>query len=150
MTVSPGHVWCVEALEELNPRLKRLGCHMRNQKPITLPPDNEPEADGAIIRGGRDEYRGRHPAAQDVVCVVEVADASLRRDRNVKQQIYADASIPAYMIVNLLDRLVEVYTQPLKGTGRCGKAETLTPGQTVKVPASSGKTLNLPVRRLLP
>ena len=55
MTVSPGHVWCVEALEELNPSLKRLGRHMRNQKPITLPPDNEPEPDGAIIRGRRDE-----------------------------------------------------------------------------------------------
>lgn len=150
MTVSPAHVWCVEALEELNSRLKRLGCHMRNQKPITLPPDNEPEPDGAIIRGRRDEYRGRHPAAQDVVCIIEVADASLRRDRTVKQQIYADASIPVYMIVNLLDRLVEVYTQPLKGTGRYGKAETFAPGQTVKLPTSSGKTLNVLVRRLLP
>jgi len=123
---------------------------MRNQKPITLPPDNEPEPDGAIIRGRRDEYRGRHPAAQDVVCIIEVADASLRRDRTVKQQIYADASIPVYMIVNLLDRLVEVYTQPLKGTGRYGKAETFAPGQTVKLPTSSGKTLNVLVRRLLP
>jgi hypothetical protein len=68
----------------------------------------------------------------------------------VKQQICADASIPVYIIVNLLDRVVEVYSQPLKGAGRYGRSETLTPGQMVELPAASGKTMRVPVRRLLP
>lgn len=150
MTVGPGHVWAVEALEELNQKLRRLGCHMRNQKPVTLPPDAEPEPDGAIVRGTRDAYRGRHPGAADVLCVIEVADASLRRDRAIKQQVYANASIPMYVIVNLLEQVVEVYSQPLEGTGRYGKVETLTPKQTLTLPAARGRTVTVPVARLLP
>ncbi len=44
--------------------------------------------------------------------VVEVSDSSLRRDRRFKKAIYAKALIPVYWIVNLIDRQVEVYSQP--------------------------------------
>jgi hypothetical protein len=43
---------------------------------------------------------------------VEVADSSLRRDRDLKKRIYARAAIPSYWIVNLADRRIEVYTAP--------------------------------------
>ena len=46
------------------------------QQPIVLPPDGEPEPDGAIIRAAADDYRGRKPGAADVLCVIEVADAA--------------------------------------------------------------------------
>lgn len=44
--------------------------------------------------------------------VVEVADSTLEYDRTIKKQIYAHARIPVYWIVNLVDRLIEVYTDP--------------------------------------
>ena len=44
--------------------------------------------------------------------VVEVADASLDRDRSIKKQVYARAGIPVYWIVNLQERRIEVYTDP--------------------------------------
>ena len=44
--------------------------------------------------------------------VVEVADASLPEDRTRKKTIYARASIPFYWIVNLPDRVIEVYSNP--------------------------------------
>jgi len=47
-----------------------------------------------------------------VALVVEVADASLDRDRSIKKQVYARAGIPVYWIVNLQERWIEVYTAP--------------------------------------
>src|SRR4051812_11405501 len=51
MTIGTGHVTGVDLLIALNPKLKRLGCYMRIQSPVTLPPHSEPEPDGAIVRG---------------------------------------------------------------------------------------------------
>ncbi len=44
--------------------------------------------------------------------VVEVSDTSLRSDQGFKKIIYAKSSLPVYWIVNLIDRRVEVYSDP--------------------------------------
>jgi Uma2 family endonuclease len=44
--------------------------------------------------------------------VIEVADTSLKRDRNAKLRSYARAGIGEYWIVNLESRAIEVYTDP--------------------------------------
>jgi Uma2 family endonuclease len=44
--------------------------------------------------------------------VIEVADTSLAFDRSSKASIYARAGIADYWIVNLIDRLLEVYRDP--------------------------------------
>src|SRR5687768_5094446 len=49
MTVNPDHSGAVDRLNALNPKLGRLGCYMRIQQPVTLPPNNEPEPDVAIV-----------------------------------------------------------------------------------------------------
>jgi Uma2 family endonuclease len=54
----------------------------------------------------------RHPEPAEVALVVEVADTSLRRDRGTKKRLYARARIPVYWIVNLVERQIEVYTDP--------------------------------------
>jgi Uma2 family endonuclease len=54
----------------------------------------------------------RHPGAKDTGLIVEVADVSLARDRNEKARLYARAGIVVYWIVNLVDRQIEVYTNP--------------------------------------
>jgi Uma2 family endonuclease len=41
-----------------------------------------------------------------------VSDSSLAQDRGVKKRLYAAARIPVYWIVNLLERQIEVYTDP--------------------------------------
>lgn len=48
--------------------------------------------------------------------VIEVADASLRKDRTLKQRIYSRARVPEYWIVNLVEYEIEVYTEP-RGDG---------------------------------
>jgi Uma2 family endonuclease len=42
----------------------------------------------------------------------EVSDTTLSRDRTLKKRVYARARIAVYWIVNVVDRKVEVYTQP--------------------------------------
>ena len=81
------------------------------QEPITLEA-SEPEPDLIVIRGGRERYTARHPGPADVALVVEVADATLKRDRDLKQRLYAQAGIPVYWIINLVDNIVEQYTLP--------------------------------------
>ena len=87
------------------------GWHVNSQEPVTLAA-SEPEPDVMIVRGTLRDYRDRHPGPQDVALVVEVADASLQRDRTTKKRLYAEAAIPVYWIVNLLDNRLEVYEDP--------------------------------------
>ena len=47
--------------------------------------------------------------------LVEVADGSLEIDRSEKMAAYAIGDIPVYWIINLIDRQVEVYSDPLAG-----------------------------------
>ncbi len=150
MTVGEHHIWCVKRLARVGRRLEAFGCHMQTQQPVTLPPYNEPEPDGAVVVGTEDDYLERKPGRADVTCVVEVADTSLRYDRTIKQAIYADSGIPAYVILNLNDRCVELYTEPRVGTGQYGKVETLSVGQVVFFPAPGGQKIDVPVRDLLP
>ncbi|MSR53831.1 MAG: Uma2 family endonuclease [Gemmataceae bacterium] len=84
------------------------------QGAITLA-KSEPEPDIAIVAGPEDRYDGLNPGGHDSHLIVEVADTSLFEDRGVKLQIYAEAKIPIYWIVNLIDRPIEEYTQPRGG-----------------------------------
>ncbi len=43
---------------------------------------------------------------------MEIADSSLADDRKYATEMYGPAGIPVYWIVNLVDRQVEVYTDP--------------------------------------
>ncbi len=87
------------------------GWFLRIQQTIALR-DSQPEPDAAVVRGTPRSYLSRHPHPADVGLLIEVADASLLRDQRDKTRIYARAAIPCYWIVNLVDRRVEVYTQP--------------------------------------
>ena len=106
MTVGLEHTWVVQTIQDLAPKLRRFGCSVRVQQPITLPPHHEPEPDAAIVRGARDDYRGRHPGREDILCLIEVADSSLTHDRTKKLRIYANSGVALYFIFNLPDRVV--------------------------------------------
>ncbi len=88
--------------------------HVRVQLPLALDLDSEPEPDLAVVRGPRRDYRVAHPTT--AALVVEVADATLAYDRETKGSLYARACLPDYWIVNLVDRVLEVYRQPAPDT----------------------------------
>jgi Uma2 family endonuclease len=82
--------------------------------PIALDDESAPEPDLVVVRGTRADYRESHPARPSLA--VEVADSSLDFDRQCKGSLYARAGIEDYWIVNLMDRVVEVYRDPLPDT----------------------------------
>jgi Uma2 family endonuclease len=149
ITIGDEHAHVLMKLTQLNPKLERLGCHLRPQLPVLLPPYDEPEPDGAIVRGSVEDYADRKPVRADILCVIEIADSSLWRDRGPKLRIYAKSGIGRYIIVNLQDRVVEVYTKPLR-SGRYGQTVTIEGTGTVTLPTSKGRGFDIAISRLLP
>jgi Uma2 family endonuclease len=99
---------CGQALAKLTP----AGWHVRSAKPIRIPSQaSKPEPDRCIARGSVRDYLQRSPEPADIALVVKVSDSSLGQDRN-QAAIYAGGGNPVYWIMNLVDRQVEVYTNP--------------------------------------
>lgn len=86
------------------------GFLVRAQMPVAIDEESLPEPDLAVVPGRRADYQFAHPTRP--VLVVEVADSSLRFDREEKGSLYARAHIGEYWIVNLIDRVVEIYRDP--------------------------------------
>ncbi len=94
------------------------GFHVRSQRPLSLGPDSEPEPDAAVVRGSARDYLKAHPTT--AVLAVEISDATLPFDRGKKAALYARAGIPEYWILNLVDRVLEVYRDPGPSPARPG------------------------------
>lgn len=111
MPKNPPHRIATRLAEQALEAVVPAGWYVDAQEPITLN-DSEPEPDAMIVRGDTRDYRDRHPGPQDVPLIVEVADSTLERDRGVKRMVYARAGIPVYWILNVLERVLEVYYDP--------------------------------------
>ncbi len=119
MPKKPGHSGATRKARETLRKVVLPGWFADSQEPITTE-DSEPEPDLAVIRGKPEDFLEIHPRGRDVGMTVEVADTSLARDRGSKKTIYARANIPVYWIINLLERQIEVYTEP---TGHLDKPD---------------------------
>jgi Uma2 family endonuclease len=112
MPKNPAHRITTQLTRETLAALVPAGWYVDDQEPITTR-DSEPEPDVVIVRGDRRDYLERHPYADEVALVIEVADTTLQRDRTGKRRVYARAGIVIYWIINLVERRIEVYTLPL-------------------------------------
>ena len=108
---NPRHSFTTRVLRKLLERVLSPGWYVDSQEPVTVI-DSEPEPDIFVMRGDEHDFAKRHPGAQDIVLIVEVSDTTLGRDRGRKKHLYARAGIPIYWIVNLIDTVIEVYTNP--------------------------------------
>jgi len=87
------------------------GWLVRSQGPIALDDESEPEPDVAVTRGARRSYSRQHPSRPALF--VEGAESRLAFDREHKGSLYARARLEDYWIVNLVDRVLEVYRRPV-------------------------------------
>jgi Uma2 family endonuclease len=147
MTKRPEHSTKAERLRRLLERLIPMGWHLRKEEPVRLPDFNEPEPDIAAVRGDLDVYESRHPGAADVILIAEVSGSSLGVDRGIKLRAYAQAGIPIYWIVNLIDGQIEVYTHPA-GDGY-GRSETFKIGEAVPLIVEGREIGRIAVSELL-
>ena len=85
------------------------------QNPVRLSQHLEPQPDLMLLRPRVDNYRRGHPTAEDVLLLIEVADATPAYDRGTKLPLYARAGITEVWIVDLDRERVEVYREPVGG-----------------------------------
>ena len=120
VVTDPPHVLASEKMRrKLDPMLPE-GWFVREDKPVRVHRTCEPLPDLSVVRGDPDTYEKCHPAPVDVAMVVEISDSTLTKDRGEQQVNYSRGGIAVYWIVNLIDRQVEVYTEPnLDGYASC-------------------------------
>jgi Uma2 family endonuclease len=111
MPRTPEHDFAIRALGKRLARLVPDTFTLSNQCAATIQ-ESEPEPDFTVARGDESLYRHRHPGPADTALVIEVSASSLYHDRTDKARIYARAGIPVYWVVNVVDKVIEVYTQP--------------------------------------
>ena len=90
---------------------------VRAQNPVRLSDRSEPQPDLALLRLREDFYTKSHPTPADTLLLVEVADSSLRFDREEKLPVYARAGIVEFWLINLVERVIEVYREPSQEAG---------------------------------
>ncbi len=144
----PPHARAVDAAHEHIDRLLPPGWWMQAETPVRIPWFDVPEPDLSIVRGRSVDYRSRHPSLGDFALLVEVADGSLELDRGGKMAAYAIGDVPIYWIINLIDRQVEVYSDPLQGRYRSSRV--FRPGQTMPLTIDGEKAGRIVVANLLP
>ena len=104
------HATAIGAVDDALRAALPPGWVVRAQMPVALDDESEPEPDLAVVPGERADYRADHPARPALV--VEVAESSLAFDREDKGSLYARGGVRDYWIVNLVERVVEVYRDP--------------------------------------
>ena len=146
-----GHFTAVGLVDDTLRAAFGPGWVVRAQGPLALDDESEPEPDVAVAPGSRRDYLHSHPALP--VLAVEIAESSLSFDRRQKGSLYARAGLGDYWIVNLVDRVLEVYRVPLADPAapygwRYAEVQTLRPGETVSPLAAPAA--RFPVDDLLP
>ena len=127
--VETKHAACIKRIIHFLSRHLADAIIFQVQDPIHIPNYSEPEPDIAILKASPDFYSENHPFPEDVILLIEVADSSLKYDREIKLPLYAEAKIPEVWIVNLMDGLVEVYSRPKTST--YGLRQIYEAGETI-------------------
>jgi Uma2 family endonuclease len=101
------------------------------QDPVILDDLSEPEPDLSICAPDDRLYAAGHPRPADVYFLIEVADATLRYDRQRKIPRYAAVGVSETWLVDLQQNVIEVCRAPGADgyTERiiCGIGETMSP-----------------------
>lgn len=110
--MNPPHAVTLGLVEEAIRVAYGVGWWVRNQCPLVLGQDLDPEPDIAVVSGRPRDYAS-HPTTADLV--IEIADSSLDFDTNEKRLIYAKAGIREYWVVDINGRRLLVYRDPQAG-----------------------------------
>jgi Uma2 family endonuclease len=120
------HANVIEALTQLllPPLVGRAS--VRVQLPFAAGDDSLSEPDLAVVAS--DRSRNAHP--DQAFLIIEVADSSLKFDRQEKAELYAHAGVPEYWVVNVQSRIIERHSEPTGG--RYARVTPFRSGETVQ------------------
>jgi len=117
LTMSPmkaAHAAGVQLTASVLTTVFGVGYCVRVQLPLFLADDSEPEPDIAVVSGSPRDYAIEHP--RTALLVIEVSESTLAFDRGRKSELYAEAGVDEYWVVNLIDRCLEVFREPAGNT----------------------------------
>lgn len=137
------HAAAVKRLNRILSRLLGDKVLLSVQDPILLSDNSEPQPDIAVLLFRDDFYADGHPKPEDILLVVEVADSTVYKDRNLKMPLYARAGIPEAWLVDLGKQTVEVSRKP----GSDGYTDIQEYGEDEQI--QSGLVKRLAVRAIL-
>lgn len=136
--MNPPHAITLGLVEEALRTALGSGWWLRQQSPLVLGLDTDPEPDLAVVPGRPRDYAG-HPTTANLV--VEVADTSLSFDTNEKRLLYAQAGIADYWVVDINGRKLLIYRIPQAGD--YASHETFGPGDHVTPLAAPTATVKV-------
>jgi Uma2 family endonuclease len=84
----------------------------------------------------------QHPTGQDTVLAIEVADTSLRSDRTIKAELYAEAGIQEYWVVDIQGQCIYVLRE-VAADGHYGWQRTVVIGEQVSPLAQADAVLDV-------
>ena len=135
------HAGTVTYLTEVFVRAVERRATVLVEKPVRLDKYSEPQPDVALLRRRDDFYRERHPRADDVLLIIEVAASSLRFDRKKKVPLYARHGIAEMWLVDLGGRRLVRYRAPQQGSYTLVDEPAL--GTALELPGLSGVAVDL-------
>ncbi len=106
------HAGCVAALDDLLRECLGRKAIIWVQNPIILDDFSEPQPDICLLKRRKDFYRKIDAKAKDVLLAMEVADTTVKYDREIKFPRYAQNGIQEAWLINLENDYVEIHTQP--------------------------------------
>ena len=142
-------VSCRKTAELLERIFVGVGWVSRNEQPLALT-DSDPQPDVMVVAGQFEDYSD-HPTT--ALLVVEVADSTLARDTTTKAELYASAGVADYWVLDLDNRRLLVFRDPIAlpaGLGATAYRTQLTLGPTDSVAPLAALAAAIRVGDLLP
>lgn len=119
----------------------RSAIHIRGQTGMDVPHLNSrPEPDLFWVKAKR--YLDGHPTAQDTLLAIEVADSNLDTDRTAKAELYAEAGIQEYWVVDVQGECIIMMRQA-EPNGHYGWLRTATASDSISPLAQPDAVLNI-------
>lgn len=143
------HTRAIRRLLRLFQPAESVGYSLQSQLPVTLGVDQSPEPDVAILIGPIERFDSHHPTPHEIRLLVEVSDSSLNTDRTTKLAIYAEAGVPEYWIVNLVDSQIHVYWQPIRSGGTYANERTYSLTDAIAFALDPTRTIDVPVGEVI-
>lgn len=115
ITMSPigkRHASSVDFLVEWLVEISQRRFIVRSQSPIVLDDLSEPQPDVCILQRREDFYRNTSATANDVLLAIEVADTTVKYDRDIKFPRYAANGIKEAWLIDLENNRVEIHSEP--------------------------------------
>ncbi len=114
---------------------------IRGQSGMDLPQlESRPEPDIFWVKAKR--YLEAHPTGADTLLAIEVADSSLKSDRTTKADLYAEAGIQEYWVVDVQGKCIYLMRE-IASDGHYGWQRTAKVGEVVSTLAQPNAALQI-------